>query len=174
METNGIADAFEEEVIFGDGQQSRDFTYVDNVVDGLLRTIHAPAERVVGQVFNLACGDRINLLRLVADLNALTGQNLVPRFEPARTGDVLHSCADIRAAESALGYAPVVDWRTGLERTLACLQQDALTLAALLKQVQLPQRPAAQVGPETVRLSIGLENEADLIADLKQALDRLP
>ncbi len=106
-------------VIFGDGSQSRDFTYVDNVVDGLLRTIHAPAAQVVGKVFNLACGERIDLHRLVADLNALTGQNLIPRFEPARTGDVRHSCADIGAARSVLGYEPVVDWRTGLARTLA-------------------------------------------------------
>ena len=105
-------------VIFGDGSQSRDFTYVDNVVDGLLRTIHAPSAQVVGKVFNLACGERIDLHRLVADLNTLTGQNLVPRFEPARNGDVRHSCADISAARSVLGYEPMVDWRAGLERTL--------------------------------------------------------
>jgi len=106
-------------VIFGDGRQSRDFTFVDNVVDGLIRAALAPSDRVVGRVFNLACGERIDLLRLVSDLNALTGQNLNPIFAPGRAGDVQHSCADITAAREALGYQPLVDWPTGLARTLS-------------------------------------------------------
>jgi len=106
-------------VIYGDGRQSRDFTFVDNVVDGLIRAALTPASRVVGRVFNLACGERIDLLRLVADLNRLTGQNLAPVFKPTRPGDVQHSCADISAASEAMDYRPLVDWPTGLARTLA-------------------------------------------------------
>jgi len=106
-------------MIFGDGRQSRDFTYIDNVVDGLLRAALTAPDRVVGRVFNLACGQSINLLQLVADLNALTGPNLRPTFAPPRPGDVLDSCADITAARDALGYQPLVDWSTGLARTLA-------------------------------------------------------
>jgi UDP-glucose 4-epimerase len=119
-------------VIFGDGRQSRDFTYIDNVVDGLLRAAEAPQDRVAGQVFNLACGDRIDLLQLVADVNALTGQSLLPRFAPARAGDVLHSCADIVAARAVLGYAPSVSWAEGLRRTLDWYRQsDAVILEPL-------------------------------------------
>ena len=106
-------------VIYGDGRQSRDFTFIDNVVDGLIRAALTPASRVVGRVFNLACGERIDLLRLVADLNRLTGQNLAPVFKPARPGDVQHSCADISAAGEAMDYRPLVDWPTGLAQTLA-------------------------------------------------------
>ena len=105
-------------VIHGDGRQSRDFTYVENIVDGLIRAALAPAGRVVGRVFNLACGEQVDLLRVVAELNRLTGQNLVPVFAPARPGDVRHSCADISAAREALGYVPLVDWPEGLARTL--------------------------------------------------------
>ena len=104
--------------IFGDGRQSRDFTYVDNVVDGLIRAALAPEEQVSGRSFNLACGRSVNLLQLVDDLNRLTGQNLVPTFAPNRVGDVKDSCADISAARSVLGYEPSVDWSTGLARTL--------------------------------------------------------
>ena len=106
-------------LIFGDGLQSRDFTYIDNVVDGLLRAAAAPPECVVARAFNLACGERIDLLRLVADLNRLTGQQLAPEFAAARPGDVRHSCADIAAARVAFAYVPLVSWNDGLARTLA-------------------------------------------------------
>ena len=105
-------------VIFGDGAQSRDFTFIENVVAANLLAVEAPAERVAGRVFNIACGESIDLLRLVADLNSLTGRNLSPRFEPTRVGDVKHSCADISAAREALGYAVTVHWTEGLRRTL--------------------------------------------------------
>jgi nucleoside-diphosphate-sugar epimerase len=105
-------------VIFGDGSQSRDFTFIDNVIAANLLAAEAPADRVAGRVFNIACGESVDLLRLVADLNSLTGQNLSPRFEPARAGDVRHSRADIGAARAALGFEPKVSWTEGLRRTL--------------------------------------------------------
>ena len=105
-------------VIFGDGTQSRDFTFIENVVTANLLAADSPAERVAGRVFNIACGESIDLLRLVADLNSLTGQNFSPHFEPTRVGDVRHSRADIRAAREALGFVPHVSWSEGLRRTL--------------------------------------------------------
>lgn len=105
-------------IIFGDGLQSRDFTHIRNVISANLLAIDSPAERVAGGVFNVACGESVSLLRLVADLNRLTGRSLQPRFEPARVGDVKHSRADIGAARERLGYTPLVDWETGLTETL--------------------------------------------------------
>ena len=105
-------------VIYGDGRQSRDFTYVENVVRANVLAAEAPAERVTGGVFNIACGEGIDLLRLVEDLSRLTGRNVTPRFEPARVGDVRCSQADISAAQAAFGYSVVVPWLEGLSRTL--------------------------------------------------------
>jgi UDP-glucose 4-epimerase len=105
--------------IFGDGTQSRDFTYIENVVQANLKAVDAPEERAAGQVFNIAGGGSISLLDLVGELNRLCGTRLQPRFEPARPGDVKHSRADIGAARAALGYEPKVSWQEGLQRTLA-------------------------------------------------------
>jgi nucleoside-diphosphate-sugar epimerase len=105
-------------VIFGDGSQARDFTFVDNAVSANLLAAEAPAEKAAGRVFNVAAGHSIDLLRLVKDINQLTGQELLPSFEPARAGDVLHSLADISAAQKALGYQVTVSWEEGLARTL--------------------------------------------------------
>jgi nucleoside-diphosphate-sugar epimerase len=105
-------------VIYGDGLQSRDFTYIDNVVAANLAAAEAPADKVAGRVFNIAGGQSISLLQLVSELNRLTKQSLQPRFEPARSGDVKTSQADISAAQSALGYQSRVTWQEGLERTL--------------------------------------------------------
>jgi UDP-glucose 4-epimerase len=102
--------------IFGDGTQSRDFTYIDNVVDGNLLAMHH--DNAVGQVFNIACGVRISLLQLVDDLNALLGKQLAPYFAPPRVGDILHSRADISKAETRLGYTPAVHFKDGLAKTL--------------------------------------------------------
>ena len=110
--------AGEAPVIFGDGQQARDFTYIDNVVQANLLAAEAPPEKVAGQVFNVAGGQSISLLQLVEDLNRLTNQTLKPRFEPPRPGDVRSSLADIAAAQSALGYRMTVAWPEGLQRTL--------------------------------------------------------
>ena len=104
--------------IFGDGLQSRDFIYVANVVAANLLAAEAPPERVAGQVFNVAGGQNITLLDLVAELNRLTEQSLQPDFEPARAGDVRHSLADISALRQATGYHVSVPWQEGLRQTL--------------------------------------------------------
>ena len=108
----------EEPIIFGDGLQARDFTYIDNVVQANLLAAKGPAEKVAGKVFNVAGGQSISLLELVASLNRLTGQSLKPRFEPPRAGDVRSSMADIAAAKNGLGYEPKVSWQDGLKKTL--------------------------------------------------------
>lgn len=105
-------------VIFGDGLQARDFTYIDNVVRANLLAAKGPSEKVAGKVFNVAGGQSISLLDLVADLNRLTNQSLKPRFEPQRAGDVRSSMADITAAKNGLGYEPLVSWQDGLKKTL--------------------------------------------------------
>ena len=107
-----------EPVIFGDGLQARDFTYIDNVVHANLLAAKGPTEKVAGKVFNVAGGQSISLLELVASLNQLTGQSLKPRFEPPRAGDVRSSMADITAAKNELGYAPRISWPDGLKKTL--------------------------------------------------------
>jgi nucleoside-diphosphate-sugar epimerase len=102
--------------IFGDGTQSRDFTYIDNVVQANLRACEAPG--VGGEVFNVACGKRYTLLDLVAALNKILGTNLEPMFGPRRQGDVMHSLADIEKARRLLGYEPSISFEEGLERTV--------------------------------------------------------
>jgi UDP-glucose 4-epimerase len=105
-------------LIFGDGGQSRDFTYIENVVRANLLAAEAPSAKVAGRVFNIAGGQSISLLQLVAELNRLTGQALKPVFEPPRAGDVRSSLADVTAAREALGYQSVVSWEDGLQKTL--------------------------------------------------------
>lgn len=102
--------------IYGDGLQSRDFTYIENVVQANL--LAAEASGAAGKVFNVAAGQSISLLQLVGELNRLTGQTLQPQFEPRRVGDVRSSLADISAAERELGYRAKVSWQEGLRRTL--------------------------------------------------------
>ena len=104
-------------VVFGDGEQSRDFTYIDNVVDANICAIEA--EGVAGAVFNVAAGERTSLNRLIELVGEITGRPLTPRYEPPRAGDVRHSEADVSRAESALGYRPQVSLEEGLRRTIA-------------------------------------------------------
>jgi nucleoside-diphosphate-sugar epimerase len=107
----------ERPTIHGDGEQGRDFTYVDNVVDANLLAAHAPAAQAAGRVFNIATGKRHTLnetYALLAELLAFAGP---PLRGPARAGDVRDSFADISAAREALGYSPAVDFRQGLRRT---------------------------------------------------------
>lgn len=104
--------------IFGDGEQSRDFTFIDNVVHANLLAAAAPAEKVSGKVMNAATGNRYTLnevFRLLCELTGFTGE---PAYGPARAGDVRDSLADIRLAEESIGYRPQVDFREGLRRTL--------------------------------------------------------
>jgi UDP-glucose 4-epimerase len=104
--------------IFGDGEQSRDFTYIDNVVHGNLLAASAPAERVSGKVFNVATGTRISLNETVEILKAATGYSGKVKYAPERGGDVKHSLADIQRAKECFGYEPIVHFREGLERTV--------------------------------------------------------
>jgi nucleoside-diphosphate-sugar epimerase len=107
----------ERPVIYGDGDQSRDFTYIDNVVDANLKA--AESARGIGQVINIANGERISLNKLLAELKSLTGKSdVVADYEDARAGDVKHSLADISRARDLLGFEPQVDLRTGLELTI--------------------------------------------------------
>jgi nucleoside-diphosphate-sugar epimerase len=107
----------------GDGLQSRDFTYIDNVVQANLRAAEAP--NVGGEVFNVACGQRYTLLDLVSALNTILGTCIEPAFGPPRPGDVMHSLADIEKARRLLGYDPAVSFEEGLERTAAWGQSQA-------------------------------------------------
>ena len=102
-------------VIFGDGTQSRDFCFIDNVVDANLRAAEAPAAQVTGQVFNIACGAATDLNTVVQLIGQLTGKPLQARHEPGRKGDVKHSLADISAARERLGYQPRVQFAEGLD-----------------------------------------------------------
>ena len=105
-------------MVFGDGLQSRDFIYIDNVVQANLLAAEAPAERAAGRVFNVAGNQSVTLLQLLEELNRLTGQTIQPLFQPARIGDVRASLADITSIETELGYKVTVPWQKGLEHTL--------------------------------------------------------
>ncbi len=110
--------AGEQPTIYGDGEQSRDFTYIDNVVHGNLLAADAPAEKVAGQMMNLATGSRITLNETFRILRDLTGYVGEPAYAEARSGDIRDSLADIGLAERLLGYTPIVDFREGLRRTV--------------------------------------------------------
>jgi UDP-glucose 4-epimerase len=103
-------------LVLGDGLQTRDFTYVANVVDGVLRACTAP--KASGQAINVATGGRITLLELLAALNRVMGTSAVPEFGPARQGDVRDSQASIEKAKNLLGYTPIVDFEDGLRKTV--------------------------------------------------------
>jgi len=104
--------------IYGDGEQSRDFTYIDNAVEANLLACKAPAERVAGQVFNTATGRRVSLNETFRLLRGLTSYNGQLHYGPERGGDIKHSLADISKTEAALGYKPIVDFEEGLKRTV--------------------------------------------------------
>jgi UDP-glucose 4-epimerase len=110
--------AGEQPTIFGDGEQSRDFTYIDNVVRANLLAAAAPAEKVSGRMMNCATGSRITLNRTFAILRDLTGYSGNPAYAPERAGDIRDSLADISLARELLGYEPIVDFREGLRRTV--------------------------------------------------------
>ncbi len=103
--------------IFGDGETSRDFTYVDNNVDACLKACVATKE-CAGQVINVACGSEISLNQLVEKINKILGTNVSPKYEPERLGDVKHSLGDISKAKKLLGYAGAIDFDEGLKRTV--------------------------------------------------------
>lgn len=103
-------------IIFGNGEQSRDFTFVENVVEANLLAAETPG--VAGEVFNIACGENITINQLVAILCELIGIKITPLYAPPRPGDVRHSLADISKAQKLLGYQVKVGLREGLQRTV--------------------------------------------------------
>ena len=103
-------------VIFGDGRQTRDFTYVENAVQANL--LAASADGAAGQIFNVGSGVAVSLLDLLKELNAILGTNVAPIFQPARTGDVRDSLAAISRSQAVLGYEPAVSLAEGLRRTV--------------------------------------------------------
>ena len=102
--------------VHGDGTQSRDFTYIDNVVEANLLAGKAPA--AAGEVFNVGCGDRVSLLDIIARLEGLLGRKLERHHTPSRAGDVPHTLADVSKAKRLMGYSPLVDFDEGFRRTV--------------------------------------------------------
>ena len=102
--------------IFGDGQQSRDFTHVDNIVEANL--LAARAEHTAGDVLNIACGQAVTVNETIDTINELTGKNIKPIYTDTRAGDVKHSLADITLAKKTIGYKPTVSFNEGLQRTI--------------------------------------------------------
>jgi len=103
-------------IIYGDGEQTRDFTYIENVVTGNMLAATSP--KAPGNVINVACGNRISLHDLVNAINNYLGTNIEPYYEPVRSGDIKHSRADISKARELLGYEPVVSFEEGIARTV--------------------------------------------------------
>ncbi len=108
-------------VIYGDGRQSRDFTYVANVVQANLLAMNTPG--IAGRVFNIACGRQITINNLLSCLQAISSRPVAPRYEPARSGEVRHSLASIDLAKAHLGYAVQVEFEAGLQATWNWFQE---------------------------------------------------
>ena len=128
--------------IYGDGGQSRDFTYIDNVVHGNLLACEAAC--LAGETINLASGGQIVLNDLVAKLNSILGTDLPPEYNDERPGDILHSRADISKAGKLLGYEPIVDFDGGLRRTV-----DWFRRHGALKPIPRPLSPSKGTGSKT-------------------------
>src|SRR5579862_8461681 len=108
----------EQPTIHGDGEQSRDFTYIDNAVEANLLACNAPANKAAGEVFNVATARRVTLNETFKALQSLTGYKGPAKYGPERGGDIKHSLADISKAETGLSYTPKVDFEEGLRRTV--------------------------------------------------------
>ena len=115
----------EQPTINGDGEQSRDFTYIDNAVEANLLACKAPAAKVAGQVFNVATGRRVTLNETFKALQSLTTYTGLPKYGPERGGDIKHSLADISKAEAGFGYKPKVDFEEGLRKTVEWYRKQA-------------------------------------------------
>jgi UDP-glucose 4-epimerase len=110
----------ERPIVFGDGEQTRDFCYVDDAVRANLLAANSP-RKLRGEVLNIACGERTSLNGLLRHIGEIAGAPLDPEFRPPRTGDVRDSLADIRAARGSIGFVPSIDVRQGLQRTFDAL-----------------------------------------------------
>jgi UDP-glucose 4-epimerase len=113
--------------IYGDGGQTRDFTYVANVVDGVLRACEAPGAS--GQIINVATSGRISLNDLFQEMKKIVGATVEPTYAPPRAGDVRDSQADIRKAKTLLGYEPIVSFEEGLARTIEWYRTTNVSMA---------------------------------------------
>jgi len=102
--------------IYGDGEQSRDFTYIDNVVHANL--LAAKAERTAGEVVNIACGEAVTVNAIIDIINASVGKNVKPTYTDSRPGDVKHSLADITLAEKTIGFKPKLTFQEGLAKAI--------------------------------------------------------
>jgi nucleoside-diphosphate-sugar epimerase len=112
----------ERPIMFGDGEQSRDFCYIENVVSANMLSMQA--EKIAGETVNIACGERTTLNRMVALINEQLGTNIEPEYQDPRPGDVRHSLADISAAERVIGYKPLVLFEEGLKRSIDWYRQN--------------------------------------------------
>ena len=119
----------ERPTIFGDGEQGRDFTYIDNAVSANLLAMSAPRENVAGRVFNVACGERYSLNETFKVLANLLDFKEQPLYGPPRAGDIRDSLADITAAREAFGYSPAVSFEEGLRRTVDWYKQQYAAVA---------------------------------------------
>jgi nucleoside-diphosphate-sugar epimerase len=120
----------ERPTIFGDGEQGRDFTYIDNAVSANLLAMAAPSGNIAGRVFNIACGERHSLNKTFRVLAELLDFKEQPLYGPPRTGDIRDSLADITAAREAFGYHPAVSFEEGLRRTVEWYKQQYAAVAA--------------------------------------------
>ena len=109
-------------VVYGDGEQTRDFCFIENVVQANIRAA-TTTNKLTGQVVNIACGERISLNKLIRTIGDVTGNRLEPDYRETRAGDVRDSLASIDAAKALIGYAPQVLVREGLERTVAAFRK---------------------------------------------------
>ncbi|MCS3783587.1 SDR family oxidoreductase [Salinibacter ruber] len=105
-------------VIYGDGEQTRDFTYIENVIHANIKAASAPSEDVAGEIFNIGCGQRTTVNKLVSEIKEIIGADIDPVHGEPRPGDVRHSQADISKAREAFGYQPKVSLTKGLRRTV--------------------------------------------------------
>lgn len=110
--------------IYGDGEQSRDFTYIDNNVEA--NFLAARAKETHGEVVNIACGDRITVNEIIGMINEIVGMNVKADYVPSRKGDVKHSQADITLAEKIIGYKPVTGFREGLEKAIVWYRENLM------------------------------------------------
>jgi nucleoside-diphosphate-sugar epimerase len=116
--------------IYGDGKQSRDFTYIDNVISANLLAAAAPEGKIAGRIFDCATGNSVSVIELADALAELTGRRLAQSLEPSRVGDIRDSRADIRAIERELGYRVLISWKEGLRRTLDSYRLEGATVSA--------------------------------------------
>ncbi len=110
-------------IIYGDGEQSRDFCYADNVVEANL--LAASAAKTAGEAMNIACGERTTLNEIVAVINRSLGTQIEPEYRPARAGDVRHSLADLAEAKRVIGYEPKIFFADGLQRAIHWYRENA-------------------------------------------------